>query len=167
MQLRCGKGIFGNEKADFLAKEALNLPNITPAYIPYTDIKQNINSFVQNIWQEEWDFCTDNKLHEIQTSVNKVFIYKNLTRREERTLCRLRTGHSYLTHSYLLKGENFPVCTQCGSRLTIKHILFDCLDFSLRRENYFKAEQYKDIFEKISIFEVFDFLKDINIFYQI
>ena len=37
-------GIYGNEKADMAAKEALSL-DITNSLVPYTDLKPSINSF--------------------------------------------------------------------------------------------------------------------------
>ena len=35
------------------------------------------------------------------------------------------TDHSRLTHSYLLSGEDQPICTSCDALLTVKHILLD------------------------------------------
>ena len=43
-------------------------------------------------------------------------------------------GHSFLTHSFLLKGEEPPMCIGCDKRLTIEHILLTCLDFVEIRE---------------------------------
>ena len=43
-------------------------------------------------------------------------------------LCQLKLGHTYLTHSYLLKEEP-PECDTCQCRLTANHILVDCLEF--------------------------------------
>ena len=36
---------------------------------------------------------------------------------------------SYLTHSYLLKGDPPPECVTCDCRLTISHILVDCIEY--------------------------------------
>jgi len=38
-------------------------------------------------------------------------------------LNRLQIGHSRLTHSYLLSGDDPPTCQSCGIPLTIKHVL--------------------------------------------
>ena len=44
------------------------------------------------------------------------------TNRNEKSLtARLHTGHSYITHSFLLKGEEPPMCIGCNERLTIKY----------------------------------------------
>ena len=34
-------------------------------------------------------------------------------RREETVIARLRIGHSFITHSFLLKGEEPPMCIRC------------------------------------------------------
>ena len=38
-------------------------------------------------------------------------------------------GNSYLTHSYLLKGGLPPEYVTCKCRLTISHILVDCIEY--------------------------------------
>ena len=44
-------------------------------------------------------------------------------RREETVTSRLYIGHSYITQSFVLKGEELPVCIACDQRLTVEHIL--------------------------------------------
>ena len=51
----------------------------------------------------------------------------------------LHIGHSYITHSFLLKGEEPPVCITCDKRLTVEHILLFCSDLIEIRESYFTA----------------------------
>ena len=55
-------------------------------------------------------------------------------RKEETVMARLHIGRSFLTHSFLLKGEEPPVCIGCDKRLTIEHILLTCSDFIEIRE---------------------------------
>ena len=55
-------------------------------------------------------------------------------RRKEVILARLRIGHSYITHSYLLKGEEQPECISCNGLLTIEHILRDRVDLAPTRQ---------------------------------
>ena len=50
-------------------------------------------------------------------------------RKEENVMARLHIGHSFLTHSFLLKGEVPPVCVGCDKRLTLEHILLTCSGF--------------------------------------
>ena len=44
-------------------------------------------------------------------------------------MARVRIGHTHLTHCFLWKGEDPPKCTACDCQLTVKHILFECVDF--------------------------------------
>ena len=76
-------------------------------------------------------------------------------------MARLHIGHSFITHSFLLKGEEPPVCIRCDKRLTIEHILLTCSDFIEIRESHFTAKS-----QVISPEKIFNFLKEINIFGQ-
>ena len=40
---------------------------------------------------------------------------------------RLRIGHTRLTYSYLLSGDDQPTCSTCGHPLTVRHVLLDCV----------------------------------------
>ena len=124
----------GNEKADKLAKEALDF-NVTNLQIPFTDLKVNINKYIKNKWQMLWDSFPNNKLHSVQPLVAARQQHVGLSRREQVVLTRCRVGHSYVTHSYLLKGDPMPVCIQCNCCFTVKHILLDCVDFNDARKN--------------------------------
>ena len=57
-------------------------------------------------------------------------------RREDVILTRLRIGHSRLTHKHYLLGEDFPECIPCDCRLTIKHVLIECIDTADIRKQY-------------------------------
>ena len=43
-------------------------------------------------------------------------------------LNRLHIGHSYLTHSFILRKEEAYVCVACDAVITVKHILIECAD---------------------------------------
>jgi hypothetical protein len=57
-------GIHGNTKADFAAKQALQL-RITDFKIPYTDLKSSVREKVKHLWQIDWNENINNKLHDI------------------------------------------------------------------------------------------------------
>ena len=61
-------------------------------------------------------------------------------RREEAVLARVRIGHSYITHSCILKKEDQPQCVACNSPLTVMHIMLDCVDFDLVRTDHFNVD---------------------------
>ena len=84
-------------------------------------------------------------------------------RKEETVRACLHIGHSFITHSFLLKGEEPPMCIGCDKRLTIEHILLTCSDFNEMRESHFTAQSLRMLFQNISPEKIFDFLKEINI----
>ena len=51
-----------------------------------------------------------------------------LASREETVLSRLHIGYTFLTHLYLLKGEEPPVCIPCDEVMSVEHILASCVD---------------------------------------
>ena len=51
-------------------------------------------------------------------------------------LCRLRIGHCYATHGYLLRGEEMPVCRHCHVPLTVAHVLLSCPQHSASRARH-------------------------------
>ena len=63
----------------------------------------------------------------------------------------LRTGHTYLTHSYLLKDVDPSLCIPCNSLLTtcIEHILISYIDFDIIRQNFYTACNLKYLFRNI------------------
>ena len=54
-------------------------------------------------------------------------------------MARIRIGHTHLTHCFLLKGEDPPQCTACDCQLTVKHVLFECVDFIESRNRHFSV----------------------------
>ena len=61
-------------------------------------------------WQEIWDCCADNKLHAIKPTVGGYKRKTSLSRHDCVLINRLRIGHTCLTHSYLLLGDDQPEC---------------------------------------------------------
>ena len=60
-----------------------------------------------------------------------------------------KVGHTLLTHCFLLKGGNPPKCIACDCHLTVKHILFDCVDFVESRNRHFSVNSFKELFGKV------------------
>ena len=85
-------------------------------------------------------------------------------RQEDDVLARLRIGHTRIIHSYLLKREQQPYCFGCDAPFAIRHILFECSDFSQIRNKYFHVDIIKQLFNDVPIDNVFLFLKEINLF---
>jgi len=74
------------------------------------------------------------KLNTIKRTTKR-WINSSLTRKEESILNRIRIGHTRLTHGYLMAKEEVPLCLACGVRLTVKHIITECLKYERDRQN--------------------------------
>ena len=78
-------------------------------------------------------------LHEINSKFSSaVQLYSN-NRKEDVILTRLKIGHTRITHKQYILNEDQPVCIACYCPLTVKHILIECADTALTRENYFNC----------------------------
>ena len=97
-------GCRGNEKADNAAKSALSLEP-SNLKLPYTGFKPAINKYLLNKWQLVWNTVVDSKLRSIKAILGELRPAFRADRKEEVVLARLRISHSFITHSYLLKGE--------------------------------------------------------------
>ena len=159
-------GIKGNEKADIAAKSALAL-HISDLKIPYTDIKPCINTYLHDKWQISWNAAVFNKLHSIKPSLGEWQPSYRIDRKEEVTLARLRIGHTFITHSFLLKGEDPPLCIPCQEPFSVKHFLLDCMDFRITRARFFRVNSMKQLFDTVEPAKIFSFLKEIGIYSKI
>jgi len=48
-----------------------------------------------------------------------------------------------------LKDEDPPICISCNSLLTVEHILINCVDFDIICQNFYTANNIKDLFHNI------------------
>ena len=78
-------------------------------------------------------------------------------------LCRLRTGHCYFSHSFLLRNEDPPSCV-CGARKSVRHVLLECRDLGDVRRKYYTASTIKTLFRDVPPDSVFKFLKELKLF---
>jgi hypothetical protein len=99
-------------------------------------------------WQLCWNSDTNNKLFKIQPVI-KSFIVSRLPRRDEVLIHRLRVGHTYLTHSYLLRRETPPECDFCHVRLTIEHLLLSCCKYTAVRRKFYNVNSLQERFERV------------------
>ena len=77
-----------------------------------------INKYILDQWQTSWNNSIGNKLREIKPTIGEhQSVVRNL-RKEEVVLARLRLGHTRVTHSYLLLGEEHPQCVGTWSLLS-------------------------------------------------
>ncbi|XP_044736888.1 glutamate receptor ionotropic, kainate 2 [Chrysoperla carnea] len=105
-------GILQNELVDKLANKARidGEPIHRAATI---DNINNVKDILRAKWQNKWQRSTD-KLKPIKSTITEWHTSTRASRREEVVLARLRTGHTNLTHNYLLKKQEPPICDKCA-----------------------------------------------------
>ena len=108
-----------------------------------------------------------NKFHEILPKLpDKLLSFCN-TRKENTVLNRFHIVHSYLTHSFILRKEEAPVCVACNAVITVKHILTECADLLEIRKKCFEERSLYSLFRNVIAEIFFDFLREIGVFYKI
>lgn len=158
-------GIEGNEEVDLLASKAASDENVILLNkIPHSDHKGPINAHVTDIWQSIW---TENntKMKEVAPHIG-IHLPMPDERREQVVINRLRIGHTRLTHQYLLKKEPPPICLNCNTQLTIKHLLTECPMYEEQRQETKLGESIKSQLTS-NLTRVLQFLKDIELYSHI
>ena len=157
-------GIEGNEEADRLAKEALE-QDIRPIPMPYTDFMSIPKHYCVGLWQQMWE-ATPQYLSYINPQLTRKTYDPSLSRKEERALCRLRIGHTRLTHSFRMEGKDRPNCDECSVPLTIRHIMSDCVKYQAQREILLPGDSIEEIFSH-SDKDIIGFLRECDLLNQL
>ena len=103
----------------------------------------------------ESDEFPENKLYKIFLVLKECIVCPRTDRKEETVMARLHIGHSFITHSFLLKGEEPPMSIGCNKHLTIEYILLTCSDFIEIIESHFTAKSLRMLFQDISAEKIF------------
>ena len=132
--------ITGNEKADSLAKQAILNENIINHKVPHTDVTSYIKMKIIKDWKISWENLLPlrNKLRRIKPKIEEW--PSNFVRRRklEVILCRLRIGHTRVTHRHYMSGAGENLCEHCGDiPLTVDHLLRECPQYSTKRVAFF------------------------------
>lgn len=171
--------IAGNEKADEAARRAassqMEIHNMkAPARDFYPTIKQSI----RDSWQRNWQITQidqGNKLRALKDTVRAWNYDVCPNRQSEIVLCRLRIGHTRITHKYLMENCPPPFCQGCLVPLTVIHLLVECPDFTRVRRRHFpmlrgadaNADMTKVLAEvpgiRFKIDRLMDYLSDCNL----
>ena len=64
-------GISCNSAADSAAKDALD-GDVSDEWISFSDFKPRLNSYITELWQNEWDNYPLNKLHKISPKNKRI-----------------------------------------------------------------------------------------------
>ena len=124
--------IHGNDKT---AKELLQL-NPSTGKIPYTDLKPKINTYILRKCRELWSSWMDNKLHLVIQTIRVKSLNRRMSQREV-VMARLQIGHTLATHSYLLKGEDTPICTPHAKEPYVAYKYVQILNWRDNTPTYF------------------------------
>ena len=162
-------GIPGNEKADRLAKAALTSSLAAHSQVCWSDLIPRVDTYICTAWQALWNNETRNKLYEIRPNLKESLCNTTqpLYRKQETVMTRLRIGHTWITHSYLLKKEDQPFCHACDNPFTVKHILVECSDFTHIRNKYYTTTDVHTLFREVDSSKITEYLKEIKLFDKI
>lgn len=139
-------GIRQNEKADEIAKLSLTFFPVPNTPIPLSDLKTISKCFISKSFQQHWNQVPDtNKLKPIKNSIDPWKTSHQQTRKDEVVLFRLRTGHSSLTHGYLLNKLPQPICETCTIPISIRHITIHCPKFQTQRNLHIPNETLESL----------------------
>ena len=163
------RAISGNEKADRLAKAALTSSLAAHSQVCWSDLKPRVDTYICTAWQALWNKETRNKLYEIRPNLKESLCNTTqpLYRKQETVMTRLRIGHTWITHSYLLKKEDQPFCHACDNPFTVKHILVECSDFTHIRNKYYTTTDVHTLFREVNSSKITEYLKEIKLFDKI
>ena len=62
---------------------------------------------------------------------------------------RLRIGHSQLTHSHILCGDEPPTCQLCGLPVSMRHILVEYVGLRDIHTKYFTVSSVAELFQSV------------------
>ena len=93
--------------------EDLNETNRKKIYLenlqlPMEDAKLVLHKKLREKWNDEWQKSKRNALHECRENIYFKVPTKELSRREQIFISRIRIGHTRLTHGYLMEKKNPP-----------------------------------------------------------
>lgn len=165
------KGIEGNERADFLANEAVTLPDeqISERAATLKDLKTRIRKHYRDTTAKDWEMVdpNKNKLRKIKKRTGQTKNMNLLKRKDSVVITRLRLGHTRLTHGHLMTREEERVCT-CGDILTVEHIFESCPRLRKARSKFKIRSIYTlSIDSKENYKNIIEFLRKTKIYYEI
>jgi len=70
---------------------------------------------------------------------------KNMSRYDSVLINRLRIGHSPLTHSHILCGDDSPTCQLCGLPVSVRQMLVECVGLQEIRTKYFTVSSVAEL----------------------
>ena len=128
-------GIAGNVLADYWAKKAHLKERTTPVKMSYREHIPRVKECISKRFAKEWEEYRPTQLKHIKPLTDHWKSCHRKNRTEEVILCRLRLGHTVLTHSYIIDHTLPPICDTCDDDLDVSHLLLHCRRFSTKRQS--------------------------------
>lgn len=158
----------GNEEADRMAKlgdeNTIQVNNV----FWERDIKNSETTILHNLLQLEWDLLLDdNKLLEVKERFFEKVDIRNIPRQYSCIMARLRIGHTLLTHKHLITKTDPPVCTDCNTLLTIRHIFSHCTKYSQILKSLDIQGTLKEKLAYTNTIKIVHFLKEVDLYKKI
>lgn len=127
------QGIVGNVRADFLAKKAHERTDVLVIGVGHREFVPAVRKCVYDLFSKLWQEYRPTQLKQIKPITGGWASCVRKCRREEVILCRLRLGHTRLTHSHVIDHDPPPMCDICRCRLDVQHMMLDCRKFTAAR----------------------------------
>ena len=94
--------------------------------LPHKDYYPIITEKLMENWFIEWRDTNSNKLRAIKDDIMPWPTASRRSRREEIILCRLRIGHTRLTHRHLMERNQPTYFDDSLVHVTVVHMLTEC-----------------------------------------
>lgn len=134
-------GIPGNERADQLAAIGRDSQLLTTR-VPLQDAKIWVKNIISAAWTTAWQQERNLFLSKVKGEIKKW--NDQTSRKDQRILSRLRTGHTRISHS--MSGQFHQlICDFCGIPQSIEHILAVCPQYQNSRTNHGLDTGIRDI----------------------
>lgn len=148
-------GIIGNERADFVAKDAIRVGLKTQNTVPLTEIK---NYWKNKLFLEFKEWCFSSGKTKGTSYFSKFFTANRKpwfdsfegNRRVISSINRMRSGHSSLRDSlFRFRIVDSPLCLTCNTKETPNHVFWICPRFAIQRKHLFN-----DILKERGLFPI-------------
>lgn len=162
-------GVVGNEYADRIAGEERKSQDTDPFEgncISEGDFRTIIKAKLNEKTQQLWNTKTQNKYQNIHPSIEYENVW-DVKRKDQLVINRIRAGHTFLTHSYLMSKSSPPECESCSEVLSV-HIFecnsiysksYNCIAKSTNwKMDLFNPEKYKNIKKFLKINDIFNLI---------
>ena len=122
-------GIFGNECADKLAKDALQSVQITVLPLELGELYFHIAKYIIQLWQDRWSLNNLSRIYkQLEPNVSFSIKYEHKSRFKDVMLSRLRFNCTCLNgHLYRINCHTNGNCDLCMDFEDPKHVLMDCV----------------------------------------